>query len=1322
RVRLQPLGATAPAVPEEAGPEEVTPADVASEEAASVRPTPQPRVEYPAEADTAPPAAPATAAAGPSVTEIRATVRGLVADVLGLSAADLAHDTPFADLGLDSIFRMDVARALNDRHGLDLQGAELYEYDTIAALADHVLAAIATGAPRPGPREIPPPPAPNGRDDARDALRQVLEEALGRPFDPAVTFEDNGFTSFDMLRGVSALEAGIGALPKALLFERPTLDRLTDYLCETHGEQAVARVRPPAPQETPAPAPGPATGARTLTRTEAAADPELGPVVAELERRYGKESGLGGRDIAPHLFVGAERRGLFALSKRDRTLLVWNYTGPEDHFAELAAEYFDHARRTGLRPNLLSLVRLAEVGGEPVTATPFGALQRIEDLGSFTLSGGRMSRLRYMVKRFEKAGACRTVEYRSGDDPAVDAELAALVDGWAATKQMVNPYVRRVREELAGGRLDERHRLFLTYLDDALVNAVVVTRIPSENGYLLDVEFYPGHMPLGGLEFALVRILERLREEGCEVFSFGASFGGEPGTSPNASEAAVRALSELRDAGIFGGGNYQFKNKFRPENRTLYLVQPEGDGASEVSDVILMIADPATPAAAATPAPREPDPDLAPRAARLSAHGHNPVRLPHMAVELDLITDSWADRADPWQRARTRTLGELADAAGVTGEEPPAVPWLPFAHRFFAASGRAAEERVCRAWPGPRGRVLHASAFPTWLGALTEHGFDPSIALPVVGEGPCAADLRLTALEDALDRYAGQVSFVLVETATNAHGGAPLSLENLRGVAERTRVSGVPLLVDATRLLDNALLVSGADPGRPPRDPWEVVREMLGLAQTVTFSLSKDFGVDGGGLIATADERLAERLTERMLERGREPGLSARRLLSAALLDQESTTRLVTERVANVAAFRQRLELGGVPLVPGPSAHCVLLDVDKAAAGSALRHPVASYLAGIYAATGVRGGPHLTPGARLADGSAPQERHLIRLAVPLGMDRETLERAADRIAALVAAPAPLPDLTEVTGTPGPAALRTYHPTDALPTDIREALEEGPAPATTASANHDVLRERAPGVRRHLLPMADGTVEVFDCGSGPAVLMLPPFNIGGGVFADQVAGLSDRHRALVVHHPGVGATTTADDISLPGIADLYADVLDRLDVQGPVHVVGTSFGGLLAQSFVLAHPGRAASLALVCSSYRYANRVGQVNRLADLVAEDLDRIVAAGAEDVARHRAEYTERLLRCESMAPHIGLRYLDVFAQQPDLLGRLADIAVPTLVVAGGVDAVVPRKTSHLMHGAIPDARYHELPLAGHFPTVTDPDGVTAALAAFLAELGEER
>lgn len=114
-----------------------------------------------------------------------------------------------------------------------------------------------TPAPPPPP---PGPQAPAGREDAVRALRGLLEGVLGRPFDPEVTFEANGFTSFDMLRAVSALESGLGALPKALLFDRPTLESLAGSLCETHGEAAVARVRPPAPQAGAAADPAQAVG------------------------------------------------------------------------------------------------------------------------------------------------------------------------------------------------------------------------------------------------------------------------------------------------------------------------------------------------------------------------------------------------------------------------------------------------------------------------------------------------------------------------------------------------------------------------------------------------------------------------------------------------------------------------------------------------------------------------------------------------------------------------------------------------------------------------------------------------------------------------------------------------------------------------------------------------------------------------------------------------------------------------------------------------------------------------------------------------------
>lgn len=144
-------------------------------------------------------------------------------------------------------------------------------------------------------------------------------------------------------------------------------------------------------------------------------------------------------------------------------------------------------------------------------------------------------------------------EYRVGSDPATDTAIAGLIDGWCATKDMVNPYVATVRDEISRGVLAERHRMFLTHSAGQLCSAVIVTRIPSENGYLLDLEFYSEQTPKGGLEYTIVRIVELLAEEGCTMFSFGASLGVRLCSSPNAEPAAEQALAELRSAEVFTG-------------------------------------------------------------------------------------------------------------------------------------------------------------------------------------------------------------------------------------------------------------------------------------------------------------------------------------------------------------------------------------------------------------------------------------------------------------------------------------------------------------------------------------------------------------------------------------------------------------------------------------------------------------------------------------------------------------------------------------------------------------------------------------------------
>ncbi len=254
------------------------------------------------------------------------------------------------------------------------------------------------------------------------------------------------------------------------------------------------------------------------------------------------------------------------------------------------------------------------------------------------------------------------------------------------------------------------------------------------------------------------------------------------------------------------------------------------------------------------------------------------------------------------------------------------------------------------------------------------------------------------------------------------------------------------------------------------------------------------------------------------------------------------------------------------------------------------------------------------------------------------------------------------------------------------------------------------------MERRLIDLPGGQVEVFSAGSGPVLLMMTPFNVGAGVFARQYAQLAGRYRMITVHHPGVGATTVRGDLTLDGIGTLCRTVLDRLGVTGRVHVLGSSFGGLVAQSFALRHPESTASLTLVGSSYKVGNRNGEVNRLSVVAAEDFDRMeehrtIAPGS------RAGLERLLLRCESMDPQTGLSYLDVFAAQPTLFARLPEITVPTLVLWGRHDTVIPLKAAHLLHGAIPDSRFAELTGAGHFPCLTHPEDVHRLLLPFLAD-----
>ena len=455
-------------------------------------------------------------------------------------------------------------------------------------------------------------------------LRSLISETtgkLGPAVDSSAPFAELGIDSFYVLKIIRRLEEDFGRLPKTLLFENFTIQDLANYFVSKHQQTLAIKFAPKLqavaspvqgkgkdarngvrqPKKVKASAPGNAAalqaGPIRILEREAFQEPELKELLQGLFDQFKVDGCVsrGTRKIGPNLFIGSQRRGYFNYGRCRNIVLVYGFNGPRDYFLTLLEEMYQYCEANGFQLNVLADEELPPIGGIAFSATPFGVLQRIVDLPSFSLEGGSMRRLRYQVSKFQKSGQCRTEEYRCGSNQDVDKDIARLIDQWCAGKTMVNPLVRDVKDEILSGKLPSEHRLFLTYLDDSLCTVILITPMCSKvNGYLMDLEFYPAEMPLGGLEYSIAEIIKVLVGEGCDVLSLGGTYGCKLSASANADPEIDRILDDLRQQDIFNdAGNLQFKNKFRPENRSIFLCRPVGSSDPEnVIDIIMMIADP----------------------------------------------------------------------------------------------------------------------------------------------------------------------------------------------------------------------------------------------------------------------------------------------------------------------------------------------------------------------------------------------------------------------------------------------------------------------------------------------------------------------------------------------------------------------------------------------------------------------------------------------------------------------------------------------------------------------------------------------------------
>jgi pimeloyl-ACP methyl ester carboxylesterase len=257
-----------------------------------------------------------------------------------------------------------------------------------------------------------------------------------------------------------------------------------------------------------------------------------------------------------------------------------------------------------------------------------------------------------------------------------------------------------------------------------------------------------------------------------------------------------------------------------------------------------------------------------------------------------------------------------------------------------------------------------------------------------------------------------------------------------------------------------------------------------------------------------------------------------------------------------------------------------------------------------------------------------------------------------------------------------------------------------------------------------LPGAD--IFFAEKGGGEPVVFLGGLSGDHLYWAGQLRAFGKHFRCLALDNRDVGQSAYAAGPYTT--ADMAADVLGLLDhlALPPVHVVGASMGGMIAQELALAAPDRVKSLALVSTLGRadswFRGTLTAFGLIRRQVADTAAFFEAILPWWVSHRFCEDAERvawltwLLRQNPHPQRLDgfLRQLDAVGRH-DALGRLHGLRCPVLLLVGEDDCVAPPRFSAQLRREMPHAQLVLLPGVGHAPVVEDPGQFNARLAEFL-------
>lgn len=245
------------------------------------------------------------------------------------------------------------------------------------------------------------------------------------------------------------------------------------------------------------------------------------------------------------------------------------------------------------------------------------------------------------------------------------------------------------------------------------------------------------------------------------------------------------------------------------------------------------------------------------------------------------------------------------------------------------------------------------------------------------------------------------------------------------------------------------------------------------------------------------------------------------------------------------------------------------------------------------------------------------------------------------------------------------------------------------------------------------------------GAGEPVLMIMGLSYTLDMWYRLRPVVSARYRTILFDNRGIGRSDTpSGPYRMRQMADDAKAVMDAAGITS-AYAMGASMGGMIAQELALRYPDRVRALLLGCSGpggFRsklpHFKRL-QVSKIATPVSREhrewaVVPMLYADATPKERIAEDIEVRL-----KYPPTPAGFLSQFAAIAmwSSYSRLPQISVPTLVMHGDEDRMVPVENGKLLAARIPGAKFHLIPGAGHIITTDQPEVVDDEVLRFLDE-----